>query len=312
MQEKNKKKWPYVVIAVFVLILVLLYAYLYLLPNITDTLTPTYIVERDSHLVTDDPKCIIVRDEEVFYAEKTGSLTYYSKETEKTRKGFVVADIYAGNKYSYSCPTTGFVSYYIDGYEDYFTPDTIGSLDVNEYANLDAVPENTVRNEAQIGQPVYKLIKSNTWYMLLLVSEENLSKYTINANITVQLNETDSVTAKVIRFLGDGETRVVVASTKLYYENFAKLRTLNVHVVTKQTEGLAIPTSAICTQDGKQGILVLGVDEDYVFKEIDILVSDGDKTLISSDGKIKLYDEILRNGQDDNSGESTASDAAIK
>ena len=297
MQETNKKKWPYIVIAVFLVILVLLYVYLYLLPNITDTLTPTYIVQRDSHLVTNDSKCIVVRDEEVFYAEKTGSLTYYSKETEKTRKGFVVADIYSGNKYSYSCPTTGFVSYYIDGYEDYFTPDTIGSLDVDEYANLEVVPENTVRNETQIGQPVYKLIKSNTWYMLFLVSEEDLSKYTINANITVQLNETDLVTAKVIRFLGDGETRVVVASTKLYYENFAKLRTLNVHVITKQTDGFTIPTSAICTQNGKQGVLVLGVDEDYVFKEIEILASDDENTLISSEGKIKLYDEILRNGQ---------------
>lgn len=308
MKENSKRKWPYVVFAVFMIILISLYAYLYIFPNITDTLTPTYIVQQDSYLVTDEPKCIVVRDEEVIYAEKTGTLTYYSKETEKTRKGFVVADIYSGSKNSYSCPVTGFVSYYIDGYEDYFTPNNIGLLDVNEYADLEVVPENTVRNEAQIGQPIYKLIKSNTWYLLLIVSEDDLNKYTMNGNITVQINETDSISAKVVRFLGDGEKRVVVASTKLFYKDFAKLRTLNVNVITKETDGYSIPTSAICTKDGKTGIYVLGVDEDYVFKEITILVDGDDMTLISSDGNIKLYDEILRNGQNDSSAENPISE----
>lgn len=294
MQEKTKKKWPYVVLIVFLSILVLLYAYLYLFPSITESLTPTYIVTKGIDTLSDDAKCIVVRDEEVIYAQKSGTLTYYSKETEKTRKGFVVADVYAGNKQSYACPSTGFVSYYIDGYEDYFTPDTLGSLNIDDYKDLEIVPKSSVRNETLIGEPIYKLIKSNTWYLLLIVPEENLSKYTINDSITISLNETDDVSAKVIRFLGDGPTRAVVASTKLYNENFAKLRTLDVHVVTKKTEGLMIPTTSIATVDEKIGVYVLGVDDDYVFKEINVLVEGDEYTLISDNENIKQYDEILR------------------
>jgi len=300
MEEVKKKKWPIVVAMIFVIAIVALYILLYLFPSITGSLTPTYIVEYGTVTNSDDAKCFVVRNEEVFYANKTGSLTYYSKETEKTRKDFVVADIYSGNsKESYNCPTTGFVSYYIDGYENYFTPDNVGSLNIDEYKDLDIVPENTVRNETKIDEPVYKLVKSNTWYFLIIVPEDELGLYTMNENINISFNDEDSITAKVIRFLGDGETRVVVASTKLYYADFAKLRTINVTVTTKQTEGFFVPTTAIDTVNDKKGVYVLGVDEEYVFKEIEVLVDGEEFTLIKSDGNIKLYDEILRNAKDD-------------
>ncbi|MCQ2554001.1 MAG: hypothetical protein MJ150_06840 [Clostridia bacterium] len=299
MQETRKKKWPYVLTVIFIIVVAALYVYLYLIPSVTGSLTPTYIVESGTFTERDaDTKCFVVRDEQVFYAEKTGSLSYYSKETEKTRKGFVVADVYAGNKYSMACPSTGFVSYYIDGYENYFTPNSIGSLNVDEYIGLDIVPENTVRNEAQIGEPVYKIVKSNTWYMLLVVPEDKMGLYTINSNINIYFSDepTDFVKAKVVRFLGEGATRIVVASTKQYHEDFAKLRTITVQVDTKSYSGLTVPTTAIAYEEEKQGVYVLGVDEEYVFKEIEVLYQSDDLeyTLISDTGDIKLYDEILR------------------
>jgi len=301
MEKIKSKKWIYIVCAIFVIVVAALYVLLYLFPSITGSLTPTYIVDYGTVSTTDEAKCFVVRDEEVFYAKKSGSLTYYSKETEKTRKGFVALDIYSGsNKTSYSCPSTGFVSYYIDGYEDYFVPDDVGSLQIDDYKDLEIVPKNTVRNEAQINEPVYKLIKSNTWYLLLIVPEEELSLYSMNDKISINLNDTDVITANVVRFLGDGETRVVVASTKMYYENFAKIRSFNATVTTKETSGLFVPTTAINTVNDKQGVYVLGVDEDYVFKEIEVLIDGDEYTLISDSGNIKLYDEILRNAKNDN------------
>jgi hypothetical protein len=41
----------------------------------------------------------------------------------------------------------------------------------------------------------------------------------------------------------------------------------------------------------------LGVDNEYTFKEIEVLVPEEEYTLISGEGKIKLYDEILRDAE---------------
>jgi len=295
------KRVGVIILIIFIVLVAGLYVYLYLIPSITGSLTPTYIVQDGVVSITDDPKCFIVRDEEVYYAEKSGSITYYSKETEKTRKGFVVADIYNGNKYSMQCPSTGFVSYYLDDYENYFTPDNIGKLDIEEYVNLEIVPYNSFRNDVVIGEAIYKLIKSNTWYMLLVVPNEELSKYAINNQITIWLNEENKVNATIDRFLGNGETRIVVCSTKTFYEDFAKIRTINVNVVTKETSGLFVPTTAIAVEGEDKGVYVLGVDGEYVFKKIDVLVEDEDLTLISKGGNVKLYDEILRNASNDKS-----------
>ncbi|MCQ2552464.1 MAG: hypothetical protein MJ148_03845 [Clostridia bacterium] len=298
----KRKRIGLIILIVFLVIVAGLYVYLYLIPSISGSLTQTYIVEYGEVTTTDDTDCIVVRDEQVFYAEKTGSVTYYSEETEKTRKGFVVADIYAGNKYSMACPNTGYVSYYLDGYENYFTPDNIGTLEIDEYVNAELdEPYNSVRTDVSAGEAIYKLITSNTWYLLLVVPEDRLPEYTIGSSVTIDVAENKSIKASVDRFLGDGATRIVVCSTKDYYEDFAKIRKANVHVITRKQEGYFVPATAIEQKDDIQGVYVLGVDGEYVFKKVDVLDASGDLVLISSEGNVRLYDEILRNASDDKS-----------
>ena len=140
--ETKKRRWPTVVLIIFILVVAALYVYLYLMPEISGSLTPTYIVQYASVQKTDDAHCIVVRDESVVKAGHTGSISYYSKETEKTRKGFTVADIYSGNnKYSLNCESTGFISYYLDSYEDFFNPSNLGSLDLEQYCDFDVALE---------------------------------------------------------------------------------------------------------------------------------------------------------------------------
>lgn len=298
--ETKKRRWPVIILIIFILVVAALYIYLYLFPQITDSLKETYTVSYDKFENTEKLHCIIVRDEQVVYAEHSGAISRYSKETEKTRKNFTVADIYAGNaKYSMGCPSTGFVSYYIDGRENYFTPDKLASLDIEEYKDLELTPENKNANDVVIGEPVYKLITSNTWYILLIVPETQLEQYALNSKVSVIMPDETAVSATVTRFLGDGETRAVVCATKLFYPDFAKLRSLDLDVISKSVEGLRLPLSAVVTQDEKTGVMVLGVDDEYSFREIEIIADDGEFALVSQGQNLRLYDEILRNAKSD-------------
>jgi len=296
--ENKKKRWPVVVFIIFILVIAALYVYLYLIPDISGSLTETYTVIYGNVEKTDDARCIVAREEKVYTAPKTGSLSYYSKENEKTRKNFTVADVYSADvKESLKAETTGFVSYYLDGFENYFVPENLGSLNVDDYCDLEITPENTVRSETSIGEGVYKLITSNTWYLLLVVPESELNQYSINSSVKIKIDENTQVLATAYRFLGTGENRVVVCSTKDFYEDFAKLRTINVTVVTKSYSGLVVPKTAIATVDEKQGVYVLGIDEEYSFKEVQILTETEESVLVSEGESLRLYDEILRDSQ---------------
>lgn len=294
--ETKKRRWPAVVLLIFILVVAALYVYLYLMPEISGSLTPTYIVQYASIQKTDDAHCIVVRDEEVVKANHTGSVSYYAKETEKTRKGVTVADIYSGsNKYSLNCESTGFISYYIDSYEDFFNPSNLGSLDLEQYWEFDVVPENTVRNEITIEEPVYKLIKSNTWYFLVFVPQDEMGNYALNSTINIILDDGTTIPASVSRFLGDGDKRAIVASTKRFYENFAKLRAIDVTIVTKEVSGLLVPSTAVAeNEEGKTGVYVLGIDDEYAFKEVEIIGNDNENILVADGQNLKLYDEIKR------------------
>lgn len=296
--NSKKRRLPIIIFIVFILAVAALYVYLYLLPQISESLKPTATVIYEKVELTDDVHCIVVRDEQLVHAERSGNISYYSSETEKTRKGFTVADIYSsGNKYSVNCPSTGFVSYYLDGRENYFVPSKLGELDVNDYKDLVLTPENSVKNEIQIGDPVYKLITSNTWYFLLIVPEADLPQYSLNSKVVMRMPDGKEISATVSRFLGDGETRAVVCSTKVFYEDFAKLRTLDITVVTKSVEGLSFPKTALATVDEKTGIYVLGVDDEYSFKEVEILTEYEENYIAAEGQNVRLYDEILRDAK---------------
>jgi len=293
--ESKKRRWPLIILIIFIIVIAALYVYLYLVPQLTGSIAETYIVDKGVITQVSPVNAIVVREEEAVKAPVSGNISYYSGETEKTRQGFVVADIYSnGEKHSLSCQKTGIVSYYIDGYENMFSPSSLGAINIEEYIDFDVSPVDEGKSSVTAGDTAYKLITSNTWYFLLIVPKENKPSYPISGNLKICLEDGTIISAVVMRYIGLGDTIGVVAYTKDYYSEFSKLRSIKADVISKETEGYMIPSTAIGEENEKSGIFVLGLDGEYYFREIEILGVDGDNTLISSDGNIKLYDEILR------------------
>lgn len=306
MSKKGSRRALIICIIVFAAILAALYIYIYLIPSLTGALTETSVVQYGSVKNIDEARCIVVRDEEVFKAKESGTVSCYVTEASKICKGVKVLDIYGenGSRSSHTCSTTSFVSFYTDGYEEYFTPDSIDEINPKDYADLNVVPAQISGNTVSKGDPVYKLIKSNTWYMLILADAKDSAMYQEGSIVLVNLTEDFSVEAKVSRILGNGDLRTVVLYTKHFYEKFGQLRTLDVTVITSEPEGLLIPTTSIAKEkneesgEEEEGVYVLGISGEYTFKPVTVLVRGEQETLVKQDEKLKLYDEVLRNAED--------------
>ncbi len=297
-------------LTVFLVVCVGLYAFIYVIPGISGALTRTAVISYGNLQVTDTTTCFVVRDEVVVQAKQSGSISYYIDESSKTRKGTKILDIYpaGGTASGYICSTTGIVSYYVDGYESYFTPENMQALEPAELLELEVAPEDTKRTQVSTGEPVYKLILQDVWYAVLLVPEENINKYTLDSKVTVKFpdGEVQGSTAQLIQ---KTEGWLAVIKIDRYYESFARVRKTEATVVTKDYQGLIVPNTAIAEEQGLTGVYVKELGGDFTFTRIQVITTDGKDSLVESScfyetdsqgvqtkvNTVEIYDEILRN-----------------
>ena len=310
--DKRKKRALLITIAIIYFVIAAgLYIFVYLIPHINGVLTPTYIVNSINMDNYYYGKAIVVRDETCIYSDATGSVTYYVTESEKTRIGTRVADIYTSNdRIGLFCPVTGFVSYYHDGLEDSLTPESVMGMDPSEFLNISASPVSSEKSAALPGDFIYKIVDGGSWYLMLPVTEEQLLTFRIGSNIEIVLDDGTVLTAEAERVIGY-DSLAVMAKVLSYYPEFCQKRILDVKVSTKQTKGLEVPVTAVAYENDKAGVYVLGTDGEYHFTRVLILdekdgsyavaedqfeetQEDGSVKIISS---ISLYDEIKRDVQ---------------
>ncbi len=311
MKEKGKKRIGVILAVLYLLVCVGLYVYIYVIPDITGALKPTVIISYGRLQNVDEAHCVVVREEQPVLAEQSGSVSYYAGETVKTRRSTKVLDIYQAESRSnsYLMPFTGFVSYYIDGLEEVLTPESIAGVTAEQLAAIEAAPEDARKTDVTAGDVLYKIISSDRWYVLALVTPEEQEFYGYKKGLDVTMVFEDAEIPGTVTSVSEGDDgRVVVIETKRFYERFAALRAVDIGIITQDYEGLIVPNSAIGEEDGLKGVYVLGMDGEYDFTRVNIIVSGETESLVSSDtfsekdaegntvnvSTVDIYDEILR------------------
>lgn len=368
MKNRIRKSLITISFLLFLAAVAALYTQVYLIPKVTGALTSTAIATYDTMSEQNGAACLIIREEQVVYANAGGTVSYYSKEGEKTRLGTKVLDVYPSGRTAEpsNCPLTGFVSYYIDGCEDVYSadPESLDQLTPEDVTGKVIAAADVTEKNCSKGDALYKLVSNDTWYMVLVSDAKFQENYAPGQSITVcfrkdavkqaaaeaQLQQdasekeeksaaitngkTDAAeetsasrdtfellpsdlelvripAAVVSAELKDGKL-MVIASTRRWYEDFAKLRTTDVNVVTRSCEGLVIPASALTEEEGIRGVYQKLNTGGYAFLPVKILGEDGTSCIVAptsfemevSDGTketvntIKIYDEILRNAGD--------------
>ena len=317
MKSKLEKSLKVVFWILFAAACVALYIYIYVVPDISGALTQTAVLSYESRQLTADARCIVVRSEEVVRAEQAGSVSYYAEENVKTRKSAKVVDVYpvGGTAAGYVLENTGIVSYYVDGYESYFTPEKIKEIDPAWALELEAEPTNTVRTSTDAGQALFKVVNSDSWYVALIMDTEDAAKFAEGQSITVAFSDSseDQVKAVINSIEEKGNSWLITAEAKRFYEPYLRIRTCDVQVISKTYSGLVVPLSAICCdEDGNEGVLVKQIDNSYNFVRIKRLTTSDDIAIVvqtsftETNGagetvtvnSVKLYDEVLRDAED--------------
>ena len=316
-----------ITVGVFILALISLYIVIYAVPGLTGALTKTEILEYGNLEITDSAACYFIRNETVYMAARPGIINYYVSDAVHVKKGTKILDIAYGNTENqgeasefediiarlsgaavelsdYTTEFNGITSYFIDGYESFFTPETMKGLRYSQISILTAEPVNVVRNSTQKGEPLYKICDNREWYLVCWVDAGNISKYGKGNHVTIDL-PLGQVRAEIADIIEDGGRWLIIFRTNRFYEDFSRVRSAEATVVIADFNGIIIRNESITTKDGEVGVYIKTKSGTYVFRPVKVVASDGKSTVVevsyfyddegSRVGTVNIYDEILIN-----------------
>lgn len=144
-------------------------------------------------------------------------------------------------------PGSGIVVYNTDGYEN-MTPEMITEEMITE---RDGEKEQFVNNTLIGGNdPVYKMITSETWYIVIAVENDRVERLQEEGYVEVKFLKNQDTSWAKVNILGAGEENTLVS---LEFNNsaitFAKDRYLEIEIILDDDTGLKIPNSAIVEKE---------------------------------------------------------------
>lgn len=144
-------------------------------------------------------------------------------------------------------PVSGVVEFYTDGYEN-FTLDNINK-EIFEKAK-DYTKSNMKSGDlVESGTPLFKVINSEDWSIIIPVSKEDAQKYSNEGYVDVRFLKDNLTTSAEIEIINSGEDYYGKLSFKRYMVRYADYRYLDIQILGHNLEGLKIPKSAVTEKD---------------------------------------------------------------
>lgn len=152
-------------------------------------------------------------------------------------------------------PESGMVTYYQDGYENK-VPTDITSADF-ETDNYQRQPLKT-GEVLQAGSPVYKLITSEIWNLVLPLSDEDAERLMEDTRVTLIMPNVANEVYGDIEVIKNGDAYFANITLDKLLINYCNERFVSIEIVMSKQEGLAVPNSAIFDKE------VLKLPKDYL------------------------------------------------
>ena len=309
---KRLKKRDKILIIIFFALLVILYVLIYVVPKVSNVLVGNYVAEYSRLDVGIEKRCLIVRDETVFYSQDSGDVKHSRNQGDRLRIGTKVLSVGGSN---YTTQAGGILSYFYDGLEDTINSKDISSITESIFETLDSKDsENGQQRKYEVrtcsegstkkDEPLYKLVTGNVWYIVSWLSNEEAVDYAEGNDVLVMFPDGKEILGTVYAIQQQQDKLKLIISCDKYYEYFDKYRDVSCKITAYTENGIIIENSSITEIDGQKGVYVINKQGKHVFTPIYILYTHGDVSLIVSnlytdkDGypvrTVRNYERVLK------------------
>jgi putative membrane fusion protein len=203
-------------------------------------------------------------------------------------------------------PTTGMVSYTLDGYEDYFTKERLAEITLDDLIGIDNTPSYVVSGYRRIetGEPILKIVRDNSYTILARLKSENARLFQEGSQVNLRIEEINRNVSAVVTALNrdKGGDYFIQFTLDQALPQIAKYRKVNINIIRNVHRGLKIPLYALDSFDKERNYgRIMGVKGGVTqYIDVEIEIYDEDFAIIKSisqdpRGRVKLFDYFILN-----------------
>ncbi|SHJ13319.1 putative membrane fusion protein [Geosporobacter subterraneus DSM 17957] len=204
-------------------------------------------------------------------------------------------------------PEPGIVSYQIDGYESILNSSNMATLEYEKIRKIEPQITDLRVQKVIRGQPLFKIVDNNTWYMVTWLDKGLLDQYKVGRSVEFKFPQ-GQVKGQIFKIIENDNNVAILFKMDEHIDDFQKLRSVDLEAIVLNYEGLKVPKDSILEKDGKKGVLVLDINRYATFKPVKVKGYDETSAIVHSNifyekegdqqkavDTIKLYDEIVKN-----------------
>ena len=231
------------------------------------------------------------------YTLKNNITNVLESKSNQSRQAQLDAMVAAGNNdlQIYTAVSDGIILYSTDGYEN-ITTDQVTEDDISK-ANYESknLTDNT---KIKAGDPVYKLIRSNDWSVVILLNDETAKELADVNRVKVSFSNDNETTYAGFSIQTKKDTSYGILTFDSSMIRYAEERYLDLELILEDESGLKIPKSSVVTKkfytvpkdyltsggnSSGTGVLVdIGKDQSQ-FQSVEVYYSDEESNLVYLD-----------------------------
>ena len=231
------------------------------------------------------------------YTLKNNITNVLESKSNQSRQAQLDAMVAAGNNdlQIYTAVSDGIILYSTDGYEN-ITTDQVTEDDISK-ANYESknLTDNT---KIKAGDPVYKLIRSNDWSVVILLNDETAKELADVNRVKVSFSKDNETTYAGLSIQTKKDTSYGILTVDSSMIRYAEERYLDLELILEDESGLKIPKSSVVTKkfytvpkdyltsggnSSGTGVLVdIGKDQSQ-FQSVEVYYSDEESNLVYLD-----------------------------
>jgi hypothetical protein len=166
-----------------------------------------------------------------------------------------------------SAQTQGIVSFYMDGLEAVLTPNNLTNIPI---ATTRAQSQNfTAERQISQGQGVFRIVRSNDWFIAAHIPRHYAQNWTTNSQITIFVNQPDGIlplNVNPYRLIEQGNYFYTVFITNFETLRFIDQRDISFQLRQNPAQGLQIPRTAIVQ------LSIFPIERDFVRDDYEMMV----------------------------------------
>lgn len=206
-----------------------------------------------------------------------------------------------------TAPTSGIVSYKVDGLEEELTVQEFSKYTSDYLENLNLKTGQIIATSGEAG----KVIDNFTYYITTSMNSKEAMNSKIGDKIKLRFSTNDEIKAEIVHINEEEDARVLILKVDRLTEKLINYRKISFDVIWSSDSGLKVPNKAI-TKDEKGLSYLIRTRSGYLSKLLVKIVNTNEnysivttydseeltelgftQEEISNYRKIKLYDEVL-------------------